>query len=325
MKTNYRTPLFVTLVIIGQAYAQKVIEETSYLPQFETSRNEIKTLEDNLAKTGKLADILKRGNDELSEAIKQYRQDNTIEAKDRVYGLLGGLASQTVTQIESIVAHKDQMRDGVSQILYKMGHITRTLAEKQSTFKTHLQNTQKQAEPIKAKLKNLARQIRKDPENDSLRHAFRTQLYTLKHLDHRYKTYKAHEKLNTKFAGQVKLAHRFFDQLNNNTDQLIANLQEQKEFLVMKVGLLKDAAEMESWLRGEGQSNASAFKMMKQIGDLSQALEKFNAATDVLIEMNDIGTIIDTLPDAGDLFGLTGNEASKERYEDKYVDYFLKN
>ena len=86
---------------------------------------------------------------------------------------------------------------------------------------------------------------------------------------------------------------------------------------------VKDAAEMESWLRGEGQNNASAFAMMKKIGELSKALGKFNAATDVMIEMNDIGTLVDSLPDAGDLFGWDGQKGSSERYEDKYIEYFL--
>lgn len=94
----------------------------------------------------------------------------------------------------------------------------------------------------------------------------------------------------------------------------------------MKVDLLRDAAEMESWLRGEGESNVSAFAMMKKISDLSQALQKFNAATDVLIEMNDIGTLIESLPDASEIFGIDGGSGSKGgNSEDKYVEYFLKN
>jgi len=325
MKTRTLLIILFLALIVSELEAQQVMEETSYLPQFETSRTEIQTLEENLAKTGALADVLKRGNDELSEAIKQYDQDRSMETKDRIYGLLGDLASQTVTQIESIVANKDQMRDGVTQIIYKMSQINRTLAAKQNQFKTFLDKTQKEAAPIKDELKAMARKIRKDPENDELRRAFRNKLYKLKHLDHRNKTYKAHQRLNDKFAAQVKLAQQFFEGLNNNTDQLIANLEEQKEFLVMKVGLLKDAAQMESWLRGEGESNASAFSMMKRIGDLSQALEKFNAATDVLIEMNDIGTIIDGLPDAGEIFGIGTGGKGGARFEDKYVDYFLKN
>jgi hypothetical protein len=325
MKTRTLLIILFLALIVSELEAQQVMEETSYLPQFETSRTEIQTLEENLAKTGALADVLKRGNDELSEAIKQYDQDRSMETKDRIYGLLGDLAGQTVTQIESIVANKDQMRDGVTQIIYKMSQINRTLTAKQAQFKTFLDHTQKEAAPIKDELKALARKIRKDPENEELRREFRNKLYKLKHLDHRNKTYNAHQRLNEKFAAQVKLAQQFFEGLNNNTDQLIANLEEQKEFLVMKVGLLKDAAQMESWLRGDGESNASAFSMMKRIGDLSQALEKFNAATDVLIEMNDIGTIIDGLPDAGEIFGIGTGSKGGARFEDKYVDYFLKN
>ena len=95
---------------------------------------------------------------------------------------------------------------------------------------------------------------------------------------------------------------------------------------MMKVGLLRDTAAMESWLRGEGESNVSAFAMMKKIGELSQALQKFNAATDVLVEMNDIGTLIESLPDASEIFGIDGVSSGKGgNFEDKYVDYFLKN
>ena len=81
---------------------------------------------------------------------------------------------------------------------------------------------------------------------------------------------------------------------------------------------------MESWLRDESQSNVSAFSMMKKIAELSQALEKFNAATDVLIEMNDIGTLIDSLPDASELLGIDSTGVQNgEKFEDKYIEYFL--
>jgi hypothetical protein len=66
--------------------------------------------------------------------------------------------------------------------------------------------------------------------------------------------------------------------------------------------------------------------MMKQIGELSKALDKFNAATDVLIEMNDIGTLIESLPDASEIFGIDGGSGRNGgNFEDKYVEYFLKN
>jgi hypothetical protein len=323
MKAKLILSMLVLAVSALSAQGQQGLEETTYLPKFERSKSEIETLEENLAKTGELADILKRGNDELSEAIKQYHQDQSPETKNRVYALLGDLARQTVTQIEGIVAHKDQMQDGVAQIIYKMKNIQHNLIEKKQTFTAQIEQTQQKAGTLKTQLKALARKIKRDTENMGLRKEFRTLLFKLKNLDHRYKTYRAHERLNAKFTQQVGLAHNFFEQLNNNTDQLIANLQEQKEFLVMKVGLLRDAAEMESWLRGEGQSNASAFAMMKKIGELSQVFEKFNAATDILVEMNDIGTLIDSLPDASQIFGIDGKVKKGERLEDKYIDYFL--
>jgi len=320
--------IFLLIVIVSgpQALAQQAVETTGYLPQFETTTTNIQALEENLAKTGELAEILKKGNDELSEAIKQYRQDHSIETKDRIYNLLGGLADKTVRQIDDIVANKDKMRDGVTQILYKMDHIKSTLKDKREKFSDYIKSTRETAEKVKDELRQLARKIKSDPENAELRKQFRTQLFKLRNLDNRYKTYMAHERLNEKFGEQVELAQQFFQQLDNNTDQLVSNLEEQKQFLVMKVGLLKDTAEMESWLRGESGSSLSAFAMMKKISELSKALEKFNAATDVLVEMNDIGTLIESLPDASEIFGIdSGSGGEGGKFEDKYIEYFLKN
>ena len=318
--------VLVITVLSSQTRAEQAIEKTSYLPQFETTRTNVQVLEENLAKTGELAEILKKGNDELSEAIKQYGQDHSAETKDRVYNLLGNLAGKTVRQIDDIVANKDKMNDGVTQILSKIQHTKSTLKDKQKKFTDYIENTRKKADKVKDQLRQLARKIKSEPENAELRKQFRNKLFELRGLDNRYKTYQAHDRLNTKFSKQVELAQQFFQRLDNNTDQLIANLEEQKEFLVMKVRLLKDAAEMESWLRGESESNVSAFAMMKKIGELSKAMEKFNAATDVIIEMNDIGALIESLPDASEIFGIDGSTGSKSgSFEDKYVDYFLKN
>ena len=82
---------------------------------------------------------------------------------------------------------------------------------------------------------------------------------------------------------------------------------------------------MESWLRGESEGNNSAFALMTKIAELSTALEKFNAATDVLVELNDIDTLVGSLPDAGEIFGIGASGGNGGSLEDKYVEYFLKN
>ena len=316
----------VMLAGSGAVFAEQIVESTSYLPQFESSKPQLEVLEENLAKTGELAEILRQGNDELSEAIKQYRQDRTVEAKDRIYLLLGNMADRTVSQMDGIITNRDRMKDGLTEVLYKLDHMQTSLNQKKQTFSTYVENTVAYAEQVKDELRKLAKAIKSDPENKLLRKDFRKKLFQLRNLDHRHKTYQAHQRLNEKFGQQLGLAGEFFQQLDANTDQLFMNLAEQKEFLVMRVALLRDAARMESWLRGESESNISALAMVKKIGDLSQALEKFNAAADVLVEMNDIGTLIESLPNAGELFGFEGTgSGSTEKFEDKYVEYFNNN
>ena len=318
--------LLATTFSMGRTLSQEALERTGYLPQFESSKENLAALETNLAKTGELADVLKKGNDELSEAIRQYRQDHKPEAKDRVYGLLGDMAGATVRQIDDIVANKDKMRDGISQILYKMQNIERTLADRHKGFSGSVGQVRVQAEEVKKRLRELARKIKSDSENVSVRKEFRTELFRLRSLDQRFRIHQGHQRLTEKFAKQVTTARQFFEQLHNGTDLLVANLEQQKEFLVMKVSLLKDAAQMEAWLRGEGESSVSGVALMTKIAEMSQALEKFNAATDVLVEFNDIDTLIQSLPDAGAIFGMDNPaEAKSGNFEDKYVEYFLKN
>ncbi len=323
LKSTVAALLFVIVQIVS---AEPLMETTSYLPQFETTRGNLETLEKSLAQTGELAEILKKGNDELSEAIKQYKQDRSTETKDRIYNLLGDLAGQTVSQIDGITSNKDAMKDGLSGIVFKMTTMKTTLSEKQQRFSRYSQELQNQAEQVKEELRDLARNIKSDPENNNLRREFRRKLYELRSLDQRYKTSLAHQRLNNNFASQIGMAHDFFKQLNDNIEHLVVNLEEQREFMVLKIGLLRDAAQMEAWLRDEGQGTVSAFGMMTKITELSQALDKFNAATDVLIEMNDIGTLIDSLPDVDQLLGLEGISVQDgQSIEDQYVDYFLNN
>jgi len=330
MKTRLFKLLLVLVLVVAvsnvSVLAEQAIERTSYLPQFESVKANIQALEQNLAKTGQLADVLKKGNDELSEAIKQYSQNHSTETKDRIYNLLGDLATKSVGQIGDIVAKKDEMKDGTTEILYKMDSIKVTLKDRQKKFITYIENTNKEADKVKEELRQMARKIKSDPNNAELRKQFRSKLFALRGLDSRYKTYQAHQRLNEKFGKQVELAQQFFQRLANSTDQLISNLEEQKEFLVMRISLLKDAAEMESWLRGGSEDGGSAFAMMKRISELSQALEKFNTATDVLVEMEDIGALVENLPDGSEVFGIDGSTGGKGgNFEDKYVEYFLKN
>ena len=215
--------------------AEQAIERTSYLPQFESVKANIQALEQNFAKTGQLADVLKKGNDELSEAIKQYSQNHSTETKDRIYNLLGDLATKSVGQIGDIVAKKDEMKDGTTEILYKMDSIKVTLKDRQKKFTTYIENTGKEADKAKNELRQMARKIKSDPNNAELRKQFRSKLFVLRGLDNRYKNYQAHQRLNEKFSKQVELAQQFFQRLANSTDQLISNLEEQKEFLVLRI------------------------------------------------------------------------------------------
>lgn len=312
------------LLLVQAAWGQPLLERTGYLPEFETSRSNLESLEQSLEQTGELAEILRQGNDELSAAVQQYNQDRCMETKDRIYNLLGGLAGKTISQIDNITANKDRMTDGLHEIIIKMSRMQTSLGSKQETFEQYSDELRQQADSVTDELRALARQIRADSENTALRREFRRKLYELRSLDQRYKTAQAHQRLNQNFSSQIQVAHDFFKQLDENTEQLMVNLQEQREFLVLKIGLLRDAAQMESWLRDEGQGTVSAFGMLKKISELTEALTRFNAATDVLIEMNDIGTLIDSLPDAGELLGFdSASLRDGERFEDRYVDYFL--
>jgi hypothetical protein len=192
----------------------------------------------------------------------------------------------------------------------------------------HKTDTEKRAEALKAELRDFAKQIRRQPENeDDLRRAFRRKLLELQRLSRQHQSFAAHQKLHVVFAEQVGRAEAFLQQLDGNLDMFLEALDQQKELLVMRVQILRDSAEMEAWLRDESGSDSNVLSIVAWIGDLQQSLKEFNAATDLTIQMDDVSDLITALPDLSLPGPMTGDNTFGDAriLEEKYIDYFLEN
>ncbi len=311
--------LVISVIAPTALFAQSTVEGTGYLPKFEPKSN-MKVLEENLKKTGELADLLKNGNDELSEAVKQYKDNRQPDTKARVYNLLGELANKTVTQIDNIVSNKDRMKDGMLEMNYKMAKIKASLDERNNAFSQHDKTIHQEADELKKEMQDLARQIKNDPENQELRFQFRSKLIKLYHLDKRLKTIQAHKRLNTTFGEQLAKIDTFFRDMNQNMDHFVMNLKIQKQSLIEEIKLIQYSAELNDWLLAQTGDSQSAFAMIGKIKDLSSALKQFEVATDAMICMDDMNEIIQTLPDVSDLLGESSGLNLNDL--DKMIDTF---
>ena len=84
---------------------------------------------------------------------------------------------------------------------------------------------------------------------------------------------------------------------------------------------------IEQWLRDVSMTDNGVVAVAARIMELQKSLAQFDAATDLIVQMNDMADVIDTIPDVSifDVADADGNVLEAQVIEDKYIDYYLTN
>lgn len=325
MSMQYKLMICLGLFVPSLAFAQER-EGTIYLPPMENTEAEFEQLAIDLTPAQNLQKILAEGNAELAEAIENHKRQRTFATKDRVMELVAQLSAKTIDEIGNLRANEDRIRDGLRQMIRKVEKVQHNLGIRKEELNRLDQGTEHQAQALNLELRGLAETIREHPENEEeLRRIFRRKLLEAQRLSRQHRAFAAHVKLHATFAEQVARASAFFQHLQSNLDMLLEGLGQQKDLLVMRVQLLRDGVEMEAWLRGEGNADNSVVVLAQRIRDLQNALQRFNVATDLIVELDDVSDLLGTMPTFDVLTAPDGDEGvtNARRIEDQYIDYFL--
>jgi hypothetical protein len=309
------------------AYGQR--EGTIYLPPVEDTEEELGQLADDLTPADKLRQLLAEGNSELAQAIADHRAQRTFATKDRVYRLLAKLSEDVIEEIANLEGNEGRMRDSIRHMARKVSAVQENLGVRVEELDDMRDRAEREVSGLQDELRNLAREITQHPENETeLRRQFRRKLVLAQRLSRQHAAYLSHRKLHMTFEEQLARVQSFLLQLDDNLDMLLGGLVEQKSLLVMRVQLLRDSAEVEQWLRDVGGKDESAVSVAARIIGLQKALDQFDAATDLIVKMNDVSDLIDMIPDLGALAAEEGDEGnpdslSARQIEDRYIEHFL--
>ncbi len=318
--------LAVTMSVAWAGVASgQATEDTIYLPPVEDTKEEVDQLTTDLTPAARLQEVLAAGNTKLAEAIAEHRQQRTFATKDKVYNLLGEISGQVIQEISNLEANRDRIRDSVRTMLRKVEGVHENLDVRKADLARRGEELKTQVEELEAELRRLARAIRRNPENEEdLRREFRRKLVIAKRLSRQYRAVVSHDKVHDSFAQQVDKVVTFLGRLDDNLDMLLNGLTEQKNLLVMKVQLLRDSAEVEQWLRDVSAADHGVVAVATRIIELQKALEQFDAATDLIVRMDDMTDVIDAIPDIS-IFELPegGDVLDARQVEDRYIDYYL--
>lgn len=310
---------------IVQTHAQ---EGTIYLPPVEDPKQEIAQLESDLTPAERLRTVLADGNRRLADAIGEHKRIRTFESKDKVYALLAELAQNVIREIGHLESNEGRMRDNITQMIRKVVAVKQNVGARVAELADMSELAKSRVEELESELRQLARDIQQNPENENdLRRVFRRRLVMAKRLSKQHRAYGNHSKLHASFGDQLERVQNFLNQLDGNLDMLLEGLSEQRSLIVMRVQLLRDSAEVEHWLRDVGSSGDSVMAVATRLIGLQRSLDQFDAATDLIVEMNDVSDLIDMIPDISVIEGDEGDSAglSAKQIEDRYIDHYLTN
>ncbi|MHC5109543.1 MAG: hypothetical protein ACYTHJ_06655 [Planctomycetota bacterium] len=309
-------------VALGQS------EGTIYLPPVEDAQEELDQLTDDLTPAERLRQVLADGNKKLAEAIAEHQRVRSFETKDKVYALLVQLARATIAEIGRLESNEGRMRDSLRTMVRKVDAVRQNVATRIQELSENSELTEQRVRDLDDELRDLAREISRKPGNEKeLRQQFRRKLVMAKRLSRQHGAYGNHKKLHTSFGEQLERVQSFLTQLDGNLDMLLEGLSEQRSLLVLRIELLRDSAEVEQWLRDVGGSGESVMAVATRLIGLQNSLEQFDAASDLIVKLDDVGDLIDLIPDLNVLEGEAGNTGnlSAAQIEDRYIEHYLSN
>lgn len=322
-----RFALMLCLLAPAAAAHGQAMEGTVYLPPVDDPNDEVAKLTEDLGPAAQLQEALVIGNSELAEAIEIHRQQRTFETKDNVYKILASLSGKVIEEITQLEANEARIRDNLKKMVRKVGAVRGNLDVRVKELARLQEEAREKVAELEEELRMLAREINANPENEEeLRRQFRRMLLRAQRFSRQYKAYQSHVLLHRSFAKQVERVLQFLGYFDGNLDMLLQGLGEQRNFLVMKVQLLRDSAEMEQWLRDIGGSNEGVVTVATRILKLQESLGQFDTAMDLIVQLDSVSDVIDTIPDVAlsELSDMQEGLRDPRRVEDQYIDHYLK-
>ena len=299
------------------------IEITRFLPEFNTEET-VKSIEQGLAPTKDLDHTLRESTERIWQLVEQYRENPSHELEDQIYAAVADSGEKIIQHISDLEGQRDRLRDELRELNVNVEDVVRNLDTYTSTLDGRVKDVLEEARALKNELKQLAQQLTEDPNDVEAREAFRKKVIELKRLRLKLGLYVRNKKMYAKLSGQIGQVSDFFAQFETRLDTVLDSLVLQKRMIAMNLTVLRDKAKVLAWLRGESNGQSGVGHLMTQLGDLSNSLNSFGKAMDVMAHLGgDFDNFAEMVPELSD--GSLGEVAAVAEDElDTLIEQFAR-
>ena len=251
-----------------------------------TIKDEVTTLTLSMRQFNGLIDSLTKANKDLGKEFKEYlnNQDNELLAS-RVEKKLAAYAANVSRDFDTVIASQDVFSSNFRNLRHKLGLLQRHLKSKSGSFKGQLAKFKNGASTMDKELQTLASRL-KDPSIDAdekakMKRAFAVQ-YRRYQMQRRYlKGY------SSRYQGYIRLQKNMgslselFSSLHIKFEDLILNLENEKQYLKASIELQADALRIKKIIReGIVGGEKAITNVSKKLADLYLKVDTFNQVHD---------------------------------------------
>lgn len=313
---------------------------TIMIPESMTIRPEVKQLESSMANLSGLISSLGKANVELQaefEAFLENPKDELVASNlERKMAIFAG---NVVKSFDAILADQDVLLSSFRLLRLKLKNISTHLERQADDYAGKLADRKAEVNAAESELVNLAVKIRESQDEDEIKKLKRNFASAMRRfkLKKRY-----HEGYTTLVENYKKLAKNLGDlsdvygDLQDHFVDLVANLENEKEFLVNNINIQADAARIKQIIRDGFFYGNHAIKdvseklalLYNQVDTFTKVHERINLDLGKFVEsqqvLQDITSKIDSIGQSG--FETIGDDldAMIDQYYDKRNEIYGK-
>jgi hypothetical protein len=309
--------------------------QTTTVPQGWSIQREVERIESQMGRLSTLGESLGTASTELAGDFEAYLQDERNELlASRLERKMALFADQVARDFDRILSDQDVLVANFKDLRRKLGRFSVALEDRVGAYDVRLERLRTEANGLEQALIETAVQIRETRDDDAIKRLKREFARTYRRFRFRSRNIRGYQNNLRNYRVLVKnieMLSTLFTQLQDKFVDLVANLENEKAYLLDSIELQQDSVRIkkimnEGFYNGERAIKNVTEKLAKlylqvdaftQVHDrINTGLAHFAGTQDTLLHLSrtidDIGT-----------GGITGPRAEGQDDMDAAIEHFF--
>ncbi|RME74799.1 MAG: hypothetical protein D6776_04490 [Planctomycetota bacterium] len=259
--------------------------QTTTVPQNWSIQREVERIESHMGQLANLSQSLGSASDELARDFEAYLKDQRNELlASRLERKMALFADQVVRDFDRVLADQDVLVANFKELRRKLARFALVLDERVAAYDQRLARLRKQADRLEQKLIRLAIQIRETRDEKRRAELKREFARTYRRFRFRSRNIRGYENNLRNYRVLVKnigMLSTLFTQLQDKFVELVANLENEKAYLLDAIALQQDSVRIKK-IMNEGFYNGE-----RAIKNVTEKLARLYLQVDAFTQVHD--------------------------------------